>query len=66
MLLEHIEHFDQSEIVVLMLAYTLAPDAKYPSQLSEAAMALNYLLEIEKIPPSMVSLCYGISTFHRS
>lgn len=32
------------EVAVLVLAYTLAPEARYPTQLQEAAIVLSYLL----------------------
>lgn len=55
MLLDHVTKFGASEVVVLMAAYTLAPESRYPTQLSQAASMLNYLLEVEKLPPSKVS-----------
>jgi hypothetical protein len=39
---------------VFSLAYTLAPEAIYPVQLRQAAVALQYLLEIQHRKPSSV------------
>lgn len=40
----------------LMLSYTLAPDAQYPTQLQQAAEVLNYLLTEAGKRPSQVGL----------
>lgn len=42
-------------ISTLFLAYTLAPEAQYPTQLQQAAEMLHYLIEIEGRKPSDVS-----------
>ena len=39
---------------VLSLSYTLTPDATYPTQLRQAASALQYLIKTESRDPSTV------------
>ncbi|KAL1603038.1 hypothetical protein SLS59_004694 [Nothophoma quercina] len=41
-------------VAVLMLAYTLVPEAVYPTQLREAAMILTHLVEDTGRPPSRI------------
>lgn len=43
------------DISVLSLSYTLAPNAKYPTQLRQAVSALQYLIETEGRDPLKVS-----------
>ena len=43
-----------STVSVLLLAYTLVPEARYPTQLNQAATALSYLLYDQKRDPSSI------------
>ena len=43
-----------ADIATLVLAYTLAPEAKYPTQLAQAAQLLQHLLEVEGRNPGDV------------
>ena len=45
-----------SNVSVVLVAYTLAPHGQYPKQLDEAAESLQWLLETQKYKPSDVSL----------
>ena len=47
-------------ISVVHVAYTLAPHGQYPSQLKEAAEALQWLIETEKKKPRDVSTLYFV------
>ncbi|KAF2186587.1 alpha/beta-hydrolase [Zopfia rhizophila CBS 207.26] len=47
---------DGNSVAVLLLAYSLAPEAKYPTQLREAATLLTYLLNETKRSPSNIML----------
>jgi acetyl esterase/lipase len=44
----------KKSVSALVLAYTLAPEATFPTQLSQAASLLNYLLRDEKRSPSTI------------
>ena len=44
-----------TDTAVLVLAYTLAPEAHYPTQLKQAIELLRHLIETEKRDPSNVS-----------
>ncbi|QDS77322.1 hypothetical protein FKW77_004794 [Venturia effusa] len=46
-----------SPVSALVLAYTLAPEAEYPTQLIEAATLVQHLLEKENRAPSSLLLC---------
>lgn len=41
---------------VLVLAYTLAPEGRYPLQLKQAMAGLNHVVKTERIAPPNVSL----------
>lgn len=43
-----------TDTAVLVLAYTLAPEAHYPTQLKEAVELLRHLIEVENRDPSNV------------
>lgn len=45
-----------TSVAVLQLDYTLAPEARYPTQLQEAATVLSYLLSEAERPPSSIIL----------
>ena len=44
-----------SDTAILVLAYSLAPEARYPAQLEEAVELLRYLVQDQKQDPSNVS-----------
>ncbi|KAF2421554.1 alpha/beta-hydrolase [Tothia fuscella] len=44
----------RAKISALVLAYTLAPDAEYPTQLSEAATLIDHLLKSGRAPSSLL------------
>lgn len=41
-------------INIFTLEYSLAPEAKFPTQLNEATAAYEYLIEVEKIDPNSI------------
>ncbi len=45
-----------SKFSIVLLSYTLAPHAQYPSQLKEAAEALQWLIDDQKKTPGNVSI----------
>lgn len=45
---------DGSEVAVAVLQYSLAPDAKYPTQLRQAVAATNYLLDAGIEPRNVI------------
>lgn len=45
-----------SDVSVVLVAYTLAPHGQYPRQLDEAAESLQWLLETQNYKPSDASL----------
>lgn len=48
------------DTAVLLLAYSTAPEAKYPTQLTQAIELLTHLIETEKLDPANV--CSGLAT----
>lgn len=59
-LLEYLYAFQQTansdghSVSVLMLAYTLAPEGQFPTQLKQAVELMRYLFETEKRSPANV------------
>jgi acetyl esterase/lipase len=54
---QYLLHLQRSlpDASILLLAYTLAPEAQYPTQLIQAVSVLRHLVETEKRDPSTVS-----------
>lgn len=49
---------------IFSLAYTLAPETIYPVQLCQAALSLQYLLEVHNRKPSSASTLLSSRLFH--